>query len=308
MQLDPLTLALSTAWNAGISADASAMLDGIRALGFQRIELSGVTARLAIGIAEAAAQRGMTIQSLHNPCPWPVDGAGQRLDGITVDTLAAPDAAERALAVARARATIDFARELGARGVVIHLGELAPPVRQRELFDLLWAGRLDEFTARRDWAVAEREARKGPYLRAALDSIRQLGDHAAGAGVALGVETRDGYNEIPSLDEFEEVFAATDGAPVYYWHDVGHAEKQRHLGLATQEDYLGRFAGRLLGVHLHDSILDRDHYAPGQGETDLAGVARLLPETALRTLELGQRASAQDVLSGKEVLRGLGLA
>src|SRR5438477_8469410 len=83
----------------------------------------------------------------------------------------------------------------------------------------------DEHERMRDQAWAEREAAKGPHLDAALRSIVAIGEHAAGTGVRIGVECRDSYHEIPSLDEFASVLEACDGLPVGYWHDAGHGAK-----------------------------------------------------------------------------------
>ncbi len=104
------------------------------------------------------------------------------------------------------------------------------------------------------------------------------------------------------------MFDATQGLPVQYWHDVGHVRKQQLLGLATQEEYLRRFAGRLLGIHLHDTRYDRDHFSPGMGEIDFRPLAGLVPPGALRTLELSDVPTPEDVRRGLHLLGALGLA
>ena len=308
MPTAPPTLAMSTSWRIRLTESVPAVLDALRELGIRRVELNGLTPAQAEGVATELAARRMVAQSLHNPCPWPVDPSGKRLAGHITDGLACGDEHVRAQALAWARATIDLARRLGARAVVIHLGRVELSPVQGRLFELLRSGHRAEFADLRERALAEREAHKEPNLRQALASIRELGTYAAAAGVALGVEVRDGYDEIPNFREFQQVFAATAGLPVYYWHDVGHVEKQRWLGLATQADYLVCFRKRLLGVHLHDAILDRDHLVPGQGEIDLAAVARLLPAGALRTLELNSPPTPAEVRRGIALLARLGLA
>ncbi len=299
---------MSTSWNVHRNGSLGAVLQAISDLGFQRVELNSLTPAMAHELEPELARQEMAVQSVHNPCPWPVDGDGAPLDWALVDCLSAPDDEQRRRALAWARETVELAGAVGARAVIVHLGGVPTTVPQRELFQLLAAGRQEELAARLAQALAERQARHTPYLRNALASIRELGECAARAGVALGVESRDGYMEIPSLAEFEKVFAVTEGLPVLYWHDVGHVEKQTLLGLAAPGEYLRRLGPRLLGVHLHDAILDRDHFAPGQGQIDLAAAARLLPDGALRTLELSDVPTVEEVERGVQLLRGLGLA
>ena len=302
------SLAASTGCWIRRSGSVAAALDAIFQLGLRRLELNAMTPAQVAELPGELARRGMSVQSLHHPCPWPMDPSGEPRRGPEVDGLASPVAEVRSRALSWARATIDLAHHLGAVAVVLHLGRVEMPAVQGQLFALLQAGDRQAFAALRDQACAQRQAARGPHLRSALASIRGLGAYAARAGVALGVEVRDGLHEIPSLAEFDDVFAATEGLPVYYWHDVGHAEKQQQLGLGSQSQFLRAPGRRLLGVHLHDCLLDRDHLAPGSGQIDLAAVARMLPEGVLRTLELGSQVTMEEAERGLRLLADLGLA
>ncbi len=308
MPSTPLTLAMSTSWNIRGNGAIGPVLQGIHELGFSRVELNNLLPQMLPELERELGRRGMSIQSIHNPCPWPVDAEGQRISWGLADALSSLDEGMRAQALAWAKDTIRLAADLDVGAVILHLGQVQTSLPQPQLFHFLRAGRHDEFQARLERAITERAERRGPYLEAALASIRELGECADKAGVKLGVEARDGYHEIPSLPEFDDVFAATRGLPVQYWHDVGHVQKQQLLGLATQEEYLRRFARRLLGIHLHDTRCDRDHFAPGMGEIDYRSLARLVPAGALRTLELSDVPTPEDVRCGLELLRGLGLA
>jgi sugar phosphate isomerase/epimerase len=311
-QLANSDLALSTSWKRFAPEDIGAVLDAVADLGFRRVELNYLRSGHLPDLEAALEARGLVVPSIHNALPARVDVPLPGMPSGNHHAIADPNEEGRRGAVAWACWTIDWAARLGASAVVLHLGSMPAPIEQRALFDLLRGarsdGRVAEFAAARDRALAEREARKGPFLAAALRSVREIGEHAGRKGVAIGVETRDGYNEIPSLDELDEVFAATAGLPVGYWHDVGHAEKQRLLGIAPHKAYLTRHASRLIGVHLHDSIYDRDHFAPGRGETDLAAYAPLIPEGVLRTLELNSANTREEVRAGANLLLRLGLA
>jgi sugar phosphate isomerase/epimerase len=154
-------------------------------------------------------------------------------------------------------------------------------------------------------AWQEREAAKGPHLQAALESIRALGEHARGSGVRLGVECRDGYHEIPSLDEFAAVLSATEGLPVGYWHDAGHGAKLDYLGFVEHEEFLRRYGQKLVGMHIHDTHNGRDHLAPGQGETDFSMLARYLQPDTVRTLELNRVVSVAEISQALDLLEPL---
>jgi sugar phosphate isomerase/epimerase len=208
-------IGLSTSWNGpGFSPDR--LLDEHRNLGFRRLEAYAHFSPEALrALAEAAQRSDMEIASLHGPCPVPAPLG---------DWLASTNAAERTRSVDALKGTIDAAVGCGAKAVVVHLGNAGVASRQASLLDVIAReGRLSDAHLRlRDLAWQEREAVKGPHLEAALESIRALGEHARGTGVRLGLECRDGYHEIPSLEEFSEVLAACDGLPVGYWHDAGH--------------------------------------------------------------------------------------
>ena len=60
-------------------------------------------------------------------------------------------------------------------------------------------------------------------------------------------------------------------------------------------------------MHVHDTVNDRDHRAPGRGETDLAMVARYMRPGMILTLELHPDVLEEDIGPGVELLRGLGV-
>src|SRR3712207_2030198 len=194
---------LSTSWNGPRhQQDVVALLDEHLRLGFRRLEAycHWTPAQLA-ELAREARARDMEITSLHGPCPVPTESNGAR--GRWGDWLASTYEADRTYAVDVMKGTIDAAAEVGARGVVVHLGTTGAYSRQRQIFERLGRDGHDAAAVRRlvDESVRDRAARAAPHLEAAIRSIRALGEHASGTGVKLGVECRDNYQEIPSLDE-----------------------------------------------------------------------------------------------------------
>jgi sugar phosphate isomerase/epimerase len=298
-------IGLSTSWN-GPGASPELLLEQHRSLGFRRLEAYAHFSSDALhALASAAARYDMQIASLHGPCPVPVGANGFPI-GIG-DWLASTNPAESTRAVDAYKGTIDAAVEVGAKAIVVHLGNSGASSRQASLADTIGRyGRLsDEHLRARDAAWQEREAVKGPHLEVALRSITALGEHARGSGVRLGVECRDGYHEIPGLDEFEAVLLACQGLPVGYWHDAGHGAKLDYLGFVDHEEFLRRYADRLVGMHIHDTRTVRDHQAPGQGDTNFRMLAGYLRPDTIRTLELHRTVTAAEISQALDLLEPL---
>ena len=292
-------IGLSTSWN-GPGGNPAQLLEQDRGLGFRRIEAyAHFTLDALRALAAAAAECGMHIGSLHGPCPVAQPPTG--------DWLASTNPSESSRAVDAHRRTIDAAAEVGAKAIVVHLGNTGVASRQASIFDTIGRfGRLSiEHVRLRDSAWKEREASKGPHLDAALRSIRALGEHALGTGVRLGVECRDGYHEIPSLDEFAQVLETCAGLPVGYWHDAGHGAKLDYLGFLEHEEFLRRYGAQIVGVHIHDTQNGRDHLAPGNGSTDFSMLARYLRPKTIRTLELHRSVIATDISRALDLLEPL---
>lgn len=293
-------IGLSTSWN-GPGFSPERLLEEHRGLGFQRLEAyAHFSPEGLAALAGAAPRFGVEIASLHGPCPVMTPSG---------DWLASTNVSERARAVDAHKATIDAAARYGAKAIVIHLGNTGVLSRQASLFDVIAReGRMSDGHLRlRDSAWQERQASAPAHVDAAVESIRALGEHARGTGVRLGLEVRDGYFEIPSLDEFDVIFAACEGLPVGYWHDAGHGAKLDYLGFVAHEDYLRRHGSRLVGMHIHDTRDGRDHLAPGMGNTDFAMLARYLKADTIRTMELSRTVAAAQITAAVDLLESFGV-
>jgi sugar phosphate isomerase/epimerase len=299
-------IGLSTSWN-GPGLSPQRLLEEHRGLGFRRLEAyAHFTPDGLRALADEAARREVQIASLHGPCPVPSGANGFPMP--LGDWLASTNPTERQRSVDAHKGTIDAAAGLGARAIVVHLGNSGVASRQSAIFDAIARhGRLsDEHLRLRDTARQEREAHKGPHLAAAVESIRALGEHARGTGVQLGLECRDGYHEIPGLDEFAEILGACDGLPVGYWHDAGHGAKLEYLAFIEHEELLRRYGSQIVGMHIHDTRAGRDHLAPGAGTTDFTMLARYLQPETIRTLELSRSVTAAEITRALDILEPLG--
>src|SRR5437879_5901208 len=100
-------LSCSTCWNSGRHTDGEAMLVELRDLGFERVELGhGIRISLMDGILRALEKGVVTISSLHNFCPLPIEITRASPDCYMFSS---PDVRERERAVRHTFQTIDFA-------------------------------------------------------------------------------------------------------------------------------------------------------------------------------------------------------
>jgi sugar phosphate isomerase/epimerase len=299
---------LSTCWNAGRHSRPGDLLDEHERLGFRRLEAYSLhTPTQLTELSAAARERDFEITSLHAPCPIAVDERGMRARW--GDWLASTNQTDRTFAVDTVKRTIDAAAELGARGIVIHLGTTSAPSRHHALVNATNGGGRNGPAHLQlvEQSIRERATSAPAHLGAAVLSMRALGEHAVGSSVRLGVEARDQYQEVPSLDEMATVLDACEGLPVGYWHDAGHGAKLEYFGFLEHEEYLRRYGDRIVGMHVHDTQGARDHRAPGQGGTDFAMLAKYVKPDTILTLELHADVLAEHIVPGVEWLLTLGM-
>ncbi|MFP4056950.1 MAG: sugar phosphate isomerase/epimerase family protein [Candidatus Brocadiia bacterium] len=300
-------LALSTAWYPRSDPRIVPTLRAILAMGFRTVEIGCSKARFRRKKTLAALERlGMEVCSVHNVCSERKPAPGNERG----DWLASPHPEQRRAGVEATVESIANAKALGARAVVLHLGSL-PVERSWEKQELLYRlarhpGAAAQLGVSADEVLAERRALAPDYLEAACRSLEELLERTD--GVSLGIETRMGWHELPSLDELGTLLERFPQRRVGYWHDVGHAVLQGAMGLGGQLEWLRRHGPRTLGVHLHDVTAGlRDHHPPGLGEVDFAPLAERLPPGALRVMEVASRFIAEELAMGKRRLEEAGL-
>ena len=98
------------------------MIQEILDLGFQNIELGhGIRLSLVDGILKMHEKGLVKISSLHNFCPLPVEITRASPDCYQIS---AASQSERERAIRHTFQTIDFAKRVGAKFVVMHLGSV----------------------------------------------------------------------------------------------------------------------------------------------------------------------------------------
>jgi sugar phosphate isomerase/epimerase len=303
-----MTLSLSTMWaqQPRFVEDMHLFVDEVERLGYDAIEVSHSTPE--VPFTRLLERHGVNISSIHAPAPLVRDATDRANSSLN---LAALDNAERDAAIAYTIGSIEFTKRVGGKFVVVHLGGVGTPMFEderelRRLYDsgTREGGRVEELRA----AIKKRRADEaGPWLEKARDTLRRLAAQAADNGIALGIENRLHYHEIPQPEEAAMLFADYPPELVGYWHDVGHAEVQWRLGLVDKRLWLDTNGARCLGTHLHDVDGIGDHRAPGNGNVEWDYLAAGIPASALRVFEINQSQSAEAVANAIPFLRERGV-
>ncbi|MQC28083.1 MAG: sugar phosphate isomerase/epimerase [Chloroflexi bacterium] len=328
-------VALSTMWavQPRFERDLRAFMERAAELGYEAVEINHSMDAAQIG---AILGHGvLPITNVHAPAPLerhPSLGWNRELD------LAAEDEQERAAAVDYTKRSVDCAVEAGAGAVVVHLGAVSRHAingdrRLRAGYPEHSAAYAKHSAAQaessaahaersaahaessaaatlnpaRDSAIVEALRDRSQLAPAALDragrSLEELVRYAQPHGVALGLECRLHFHEIPLPHEAAELLAPYPPEVAGYWHDVGHAEVLHRLGLVERSAWFDLLGERVLGVHISDVAGLRDHRAPGRGDVDYRWLAARLPAQAARTLEIDQREPDEAVQAALTVLR-----
>lgn len=300
----------STCWNAERHKSGEGIIKEIKELGFQKIEVSCyyINEKKAKDILRLKKRGEIVITSVHNFCPNPLYEKNPEGGG-GIFNLISEDAEERKEATKYTKETIDYAHQLGAQVVVMHLGE---ENKEIDYFKGSFKDKKEELKYENkynEWicSLKEKRAKMQPiYLERILPSLQVINDYAKLSGVKIGVENRYFYYQFPNIEEMDIIFKNFPNSSLYYWHDVGHAQVLENIGFVKHEEWLKRFSQRMVGVHLHDLNLEgEDHQAPPQGGVDFEMIKRYLNKEVLKVLELNKKVKKSDIILGYKFLRSL---
>src|SRR4051812_28819740 len=172
-------LSCSTCWNSGRHTDGEAMLVELHELGFTRVELGhGIRISLMEGVLRAVERGVVTISSLHNFCPLPVEIMGASPDCYMFSSA---DQRERERAVRQTFQTIDFAVRMGAKFVVLHLGRVPMADYTHKLIKMAEVGmHLSRgYVSTKLEAVKKRQSQAEGFLKRAKECLTRVAEHAA---------------------------------------------------------------------------------------------------------------------------------
>ncbi|MBI2814595.1 MAG: sugar phosphate isomerase/epimerase [Opitutae bacterium] len=289
------------------------MLQEMADMGFAWVELShGIRITLVPGILKAVAEGVIKVVSCHNFCPLPT-GVLHAAPNLYLPSSA--DARERDQWLRHTKRTIDFAHQVKARKVVLHLGSV-------EFFWFNPAGKVEAYVASHPGAdlsadtgyqkllagsLAKLKARMPRYWENTKQGLAELLPYAEQKGVLLGFENREKFEELPlDADHPGLITAMAKPGACGYWHDTGHAQIKQTMGLLNHREHLEKNAPNAIGFHLHDvSAEGRDHHAIGSGQVDFEMVSTFWRPEHTLVIELSPRLTPEEVLASKQRVEAL---
>lgn len=293
-------IAVSTAWNAFRCDSAAEIIGELQSLGFDAFELSVRFSEPML--REVESMKSVKVSSLHNYCPVP-EGPREQGSG-DFYFLSSPNEVERKKAVDATLRTAEWAKRLGAKAMVIHVGRVDMPHHHHDILEHRFSGQNHQAEELLTNDLIERDKIKAPFLDSALKSIAELVEKVAG-DVLLGIETRLHYHEIPTFDEIAQFMDIIPPSAGGYWHDFGHAHMLDITGIAPHEEFLRRYGKRLIGMHIHDAKRDQDHGPLTIGTIDFKNLVKYIPADAISVLEIHSHASADELIRSREIWKSL---
>ena len=291
-------------WAKGRFGNMAEFVARARESGFTHVEANASVPPRRL---DELIETSVPISSVHSPCPAVLSSKGIPAANLSLSSL---NRSEREEVVNFAKKTIDLALKVGAKAVVLHMGEvpidLSLDAKLRRLYRQNLA-QTKEYNQIKERLISQRTSQVPPYLEAARKSLRELNEYSQREGIMLGLETRFYFHEIPNIDEMEELLNEAEGKSVGYWHDVGHAEVNQRLGFTSHEEWLSRFRDKMIGIHLHDVLGISDHHPPGKGDVNWDMVAKYLPHGAIKVCEIAEWNEERDLRGVVDFLQGKGV-
>lgn len=281
-------------------------------MGFEYVELShGIRISLLPGIYKAIEEKVIKVISVHNFCPLP-PGYHHAAPNIYQPT--SRNVNERRQWLRQSIKTLDFAKEMGAKYCVVHLGSV----------QFFWggiAGKVEKYMDKYEpenplkdeayqmvlgKALAKVRKKKGKHMEHLKTSIDALLPHAEERDIVLGFENREDLEELP-MDEDMPVLLESykDNSHVGFWYDPGHSQEKYELGVCTPEENLRKNGPYLAGVHFQDCTEDgRAHRCIGDGIVDFDPIFPYLKPHTACILELSPSQEREGILRSKAFLEG----
>lgn len=292
-------VALSTMWHVDQPGAFNAAFELAKSIGISRFELNHqITAQ---HLAEFDRDKNY-VSTVHDPCPALISLDDLKKNDLLVSST---DEIKRRQGVGIVKRTLELAVSLGSRSIVLHVGSIqCDRSRDRELRKLYNSGSFgtDGYELLRTDMMRHRAQYAPAQLDAVLRSMEEVIAFSRGSGVAIAIENRYRFYDIPLPDEMEQLLGLTDESWFGFQLDTGHAAALERLGLCEKDIWLRNFADRIIGVHLHDVAGINDHQVPGKGSVDFAALAAYLPENCQRTMEINARATVEELLDGMRQL------
>lgn len=254
----------STMWNIRRHTVGSEMIEQIKSLGFNQVELNyNVNEDLMSTITPMIEKQEIQISSVHNVFPFIND---QNYDTDSV-MLGFDQPEKRQRSIELLKRTVDYAVRYGAKGVVVHPGEVPFDYNIDFALKKLWHEQGKDSPAYKAlWAdmIEQRNLLAPLHVRRIQDSLEEVCNYIAqhNFDVSIGIETRSRCNQIPTLQEANQIIDHLHDAPVYLWYDIGHGMLMEEMGLYQNVKEINEMKHKVLGVHIHEVVDLVDHWCP----------------------------------------------
>ncbi|GBF76758.1 hypothetical protein PA598K_05245 [Paenibacillus sp. 598K] len=254
----------STMWNLRKHTRGHEMIEEIQRLGFEQVELNyNVTTEFLETIEPMIEQGSIRVSSVHNVFPF-INDKDYDTDSVM---LGFDDLDKRRRSVELLIQSIDYAHRYGAKGVVVHPGEVPFAYNIDNELKRLWREQGKASPAyQKLWnEMLERRNELAPiHVQRIQDSLEIVCDYIArkGLDIKIGIETRSRCYQIPTLQEADQIITGLQGAPVYLWYDIGHGMMMERMGLYDNAAEIQQMKDKVLGVHIHETVELVDHWCP----------------------------------------------
>lgn len=280
-------LSISTAFAMYRCRNWQELLNTTKELGFSSLELNvEMPGKWFPEIYNSVRNGEIAVSSLHNYSPM-IEALPAGRTIYSGFRLTSDDPDERRSAVQYTLRTIDWAKNLKAKAVVLHSGDVTTEPSGSQVYAYArkfgLRGKLYEkyVTA----LFADRKAKADRCMDLLKKGLEPVVKAAEKAKIVLGIENRMYGHEMPDLRETEELLNEF-GSAVGYWHDTGHAEIFARMGfIGSHTEPLEAFKGRTVGFHLHDVEKLSDHHVPGTGEFDFEALRPYVKHVPLKIIE-----------------------
>lgn len=298
-------LVLSTCWNSSRHTEGREMLEEIRDLGFEYVELShGLKLSMLPGIMDGVGAGLIKVAGVHNFFPAPIDDFGDAPD-------CRPFTAElvqvRRKAIELTKKSMEHGVQLGAKYIVLHMGNVEPLAKRKDtsklqqlaregkVATLEYANIKGEFVRRRNKLATKYL----DYVRAAIDELLPLAEEL---NIKLGIEGRSHYEQMPSEDEMRLLMNEYKGsAYIGYWHDFGHIHRKHNLLITNHEQFVADMSTFVIGGHVNDVKWPaRDHQCPFTGEVPFAKLLPYFSPELPLVWELSSRVKAEEIQEARQ--------
>ncbi len=292
-------ISISTAWNCTEKNNLRRALTEIKACGLNSIEIGyNFTVENLKVLIPLLNELRISVASIHNFCPLPEENEFGRFF-TNYYLLSSLEERERKKAVFYTKQTIDTAKRIKAKVVVIHAGAVEMDANYtKELMKLFNDGAIISEKASNIRAAfcKERRERKKPHIDAVLQSLTDILEYALCMNIKIGLENRYYASEIPDSEEALFFLEQFSGKGLFYWHDVGHSCIQEYLMLIEKDGLLNKLGKYLIGFHLHDIHGLKDHLSPLSGDFNFSRISGYLcDKNILKVIEAHRPSKPEEI-------------